>query len=92
MPGVYQAYIEIGYQGRLRQSDILLQTEVFFFKQMLESYGLDATDVPNLSVLSDVEHDAVGRELSRRIELKLRGVWTPIRVETRAPGVFVIHD
>ena len=90
--GAHQAFIEVGFQGRLRHASALLRAEVLLFKVLLEDYGLDAATVPAYSVTGAISLDTSGQEMSREVELKLLGVWTWIVVETRAPNVFVVHD
>ena len=89
--GAYQAYLDLGFQGRLRQADELVRAEVSTFRDLIADYGLDATTVPKYTATGTIKRDASGQEISREVELKLLGTWTSVVIETRAPGVFVIY-
>jgi len=90
--GAYQAFLELGFQGRLQNVDELIRAELSVFRDLMEDYGLDVASVAKYSVTERIEVDDHQRELSRDVQLKILGTWTYIRVETRAPGVFVLHD
>ena len=90
--GSYRVELDVGFQGRLRKQDELVRAEHSVVNGLLEDYGLDATTVPRFSVTEHVETDGAGRELWRDVQFKVRGTWTFIRVQTRAPGVFVLFD
>lgn len=89
--GAYQAYLDLKFQGRLRQASELVRSEVSVFRDLVADYGLDATTVPKYTVTGVIRYDAMGQEVSRDVELKVLGTWTSVVVETRAPGVFVIY-
>jgi len=90
--GEFRAFIDLGFQGRLRKSKQSELVEVLTFQELLEKFGLDAATVPRYSVTESVTLDASGIELERVVLLKGGGIWTRYRVETRAPDVFVIYD
>jgi hypothetical protein len=89
--GKYQAFIALQLQATLRQSSQLFVADVLAFRSLLADYGLDATTVPKYCLTGSIKFDAAGQEISRKIELKVLGVWTPFIVETRAFDTFVLH-
>ena len=88
--GVYQAFVDLSFQGRLRKSSEIYQVEVYFFVKMLEQYGMTAIGVPRYTM------PVIGgpANSSGRMEflLKVMGVWTSLWLEERSPGVFVLYD
>lgn len=89
--GAYQAFISLPFQGQLRRAGKFAQVDIFFFREMLEGYGLDAATVPTYTTTGSVERDYSGLETGREVWLKARSGWIPLYVETRARDVFVIH-
>jgi hypothetical protein len=90
--GAYQAFIELGFDARLRKSGGATYVEVVLFKKLLADYGLDAAVVPNYSVTTDIVLGESGDEARRTVWLKGQGSWITVVLETRAPGVFIIHE
>jgi len=90
--GAYQAFIDLGFQGRLRKGQQTELIEILAFRELLGQFGLDAATVPKYTVTESIKYDAFGAERERTVLLKGAGIWTRYRVETRAPDVFVIYD
>jgi hypothetical protein len=85
-----QVFVDLSFQGRLRQSDELVGAEIFLFTQLLEEQGTALLDVPGYCVTVPVTRRRRGSRMA--ILLKVRGVWTPLWLEVRQPDVLVLYD
>ena len=84
-----QVFVDLAFQGRLRDSSEEYQVVIFFFIKMLKQHGMTAIGVPRYTV------PVIGPpKTANRIEflLKVMGVWTSLWLEERASGVFVLYD
>lgn len=92
MGATCQVFVDLAFQGRLRNSGELVGAEIFLFSQLLEEQGEALLDVPGYCVTVPVA--APRRRKSDRIEilLKVMGVWTTLWLEVRQPGVYVLYD
>lgn len=86
-----QVFVDLAFQGRLHRADELVVAEILFFTTLLEEHGMAVLDVPGycLTIRSGAAKPGSGRIA---ILLKVRGVWTPLWLEIRAPDVFILYD
>jgi hypothetical protein len=92
MGASYQVFVDLAFQGRLRESDELVGAEIFLFTQLLEEQGPSLLDVPGYCVTVPVPASRAGKSDCTEILLKVMGVWTTLWLEVRRPGVFVLYD
>jgi hypothetical protein len=87
---VCQVFVDLSYQGRLRKADELVGAEIFLFTRLLEEQGTALLNTPGycLTVKSSEWKDGDRNP----ILLKVKGVWSSLWLEVRAPDVFVLYD
>lgn len=81
-------FVEAAFQGRLFKCSEDYQAEFGLFVEMLEAYGMSLLNTPGYTVSVPPKAD----DQRIRVEVKLLGVWTPIWIKVREPGVLVLYD
>lgn len=92
MAAMCQVYVDLAFQGRLRKSSELVGAEIFLFTQLLEEQGPALLDVPGYCVTVPVPASPALKSDRIEILLKIMGVWTPLWLEVRQPGIYILYD
>jgi hypothetical protein len=92
MGAIRQVFVDLAFQGRLRKSDELVGAEIFLFTQLLEEQGTALLDVPGYCVTVPVPASCGRKSDQIEILLKILGVWTPLWLEVRQPGIYILYD
>ncbi len=92
MGAICDVYVDLSFQGRLRKADELVGAEISLFTQLLEEQGSAILDVPGYCVTVPVPASRARQPDRIEILLKIVGVWTPLWLEVRQPGIYVLYD
>lgn len=88
-----QVFTAITLQRKVRAWDELSNAEFSFFRDLLAEHGVAAiSGNPKMcAVEEEAKHD-LGTRKHTDFWLKIRGEWTPLTLEVRHPGVFILHE
>ena len=88
----WQVFVDLGFQGRLRNSGELVRAEIFLFTQLLEEQGPALLNVPGYCITVPVAASRVPRSHRIEILLKVSGVWTTLWLEAPQARLYVLYD
>lgn len=91
MGEVVQCFIDLSFQGRLRDGDELLEAEILFFKEQVEEMGENVWHVRQYCMIESEYQSSSGHRVLVLL-LKTRGVWKKLHLKILASDIVYLSD